>query len=227
LKQFDALVLFDIDGTLIRRAGPHHREALVEAIRRTAHVETTTDGVPVAGMLDRTILSTMMRTAGMPASTIKRVMPEVVARAQSIYVRRAPDISNKVCPGVRSLLRRLTARGVVIGLVTGNLSRIGWRKMERAGLRKYFRFGAFAELANDRAGLVRVAIRRARKERWIGRESAISLIGDHPNDVLAARANNIRAVAVGTGVVSLEELKAHSPLIAVPDLRSLKLDDLL
>jgi phosphoglycolate phosphatase len=227
LKQFDALVLFDIDGTLIRRAGPHHREALVEAIRRTAHVETTTDGVPVAGMLDRTILSTMMQTAGMPASTIKRVMPEVVARAQSIYVRRAPDISNKVCPGVRSLLRRLTARGVVIGLVTGNLSRIGWRKMERAGLRKYFRFGAFAELANDRAGLVRVAIRRARKEHWIGRESAISLIGDHPNDVLAAQANNIRAVAVGTGVVSLEELKAHSPLIAVPDLRSLNLDDLL
>ncbi len=220
-------MLFDIDGTLIRRAGPHHREALVEAIRRTAHVETTTDGVPVAGMLDRTILSTMMRTAGMSPSAIKRVMPEVVARAQSIYVRRVPDISRKVCPGVRSLLRRLTTRGVVLGLVTGNLSRIGWRKMERAGLRPYFRFGAFAEMARDRAGLVRVAIRRARRERWIGRESAIALIGDHPNDVLAAKANNIRAIAVGTGIVSLQELQSYSPLIAIPDLRSLKLDDLL
>jgi phosphoglycolate phosphatase len=132
-----------------------------------------------------------------------------------------------VCPGVRNLLRRLTARGVVIGLVTGNLSRIGWRKMERAGLRPYFRFGAFAELARDRAGLVRVAIRRARKERWISRDSAITLIGDHPNDVLAARANGIRAVAVGTGVVPLDELRSHSPLIAIPDLRALKLDDLL
>jgi len=220
-------VLFDIDGTLIRRAGPHHREALVEAIRRTAHVETTTEGVPVAGMLDRDILTSMMLSAGMPRSEIRKVMPEVVARAQSLYVRRAPDISKKVCPGVRSLLRRLTARGVVIGLVTGNLSRIGWRKMERAGLRRYFRFGAFAELARDRAGLVRVAIRRARKERWIGPESAITLIGDHPNDVLAARANGIRAVAVGTGIVPLEELQAHSPLIAIPDLRSLKLPDLL
>ncbi len=220
-------MLFDIDGTLIRRAGPHHREALVEAIRRTAHVETTTEGVPVAGMLDRDILTSMMLSAGMPRSEIRKVMPEVVARAQSLYVRRAPDISKKVCPGVRSLLRRLTARGVVIGLVTGNLSRIGWRKMERAGLRRYFRFGAFAELARDRAGLVRVAIRRARKERWIGPESAITLIGDHPNDVLAARANGIRAVAVGTGIVPLEELQAHSPLIAIPDLRSLKLPDLL
>jgi phosphoglycolate phosphatase len=225
--QSDALVLFDIDGTLIRRAGPHHRQALVDAIRRTAHVETTTDGVPVAGMLDRDILTSMMLTAGMSRAAIRRVMPEVIARAQSIYVRSVPDISRKVCPGVRSLLRRLTARGVVIGLVTGNLSRIGWRKMERAGLRPYFRFGAFAEMARDRAGLVRVAIRRARRERWIGRESAITLIGDHPNDVLAAKANKIRAVAVGTGIVSLEELQLHSPLIAIPDLRSLKLDSLL
>jgi phosphoglycolate phosphatase len=224
LKQSDALVLFDIDGTLIRRAGPHHREALVEAIRRTAHVETTTEGVPVAGMLDRDILTSMMLRAGMSRS---RDPPRDAGsggkRAQSIYVRRVPDISRKVCPGVRSLLRRLTARGVVIGLVTGNLSRIGWRKMERAGLRRYFRFGAFAEMAHDRAGLVRIAIRRARRERWIGRDSAITLIGDHPNDVLAAQANGIRVVAVGTGIVSLDELQSHSPHIAVPDLRSLKL----
>jgi phosphoglycolate phosphatase len=190
-------------------------------------VETTTEGVPVAGMLDREILKTMMLRAGMSRGAIERVMPEVVARAQSIYVRRVPDISKKVCPGVRNLLRRLTARGAVIGLVTGNLSRIGWRKMVRAGLRPYFRFGAFAELAHDRAGLVRIAIRRARKEGWIGRDSRISLIGDHPNDVLAARANGIRAIAVGTGIVPLEELQSHSPLIAIPDLRSLKLDDLL
>ena len=220
-------MLFDIDGTLIRRAGPHHREALVEAIRRTAHVETTTDGVPVAGMLDRDILTTMMLRAGMPRSEIRRVLPEVIVRAQSIYVRRVPDISSKVCPGVRGLLGRLSRRGVVIGLVTGNLSRIGWRKMERAGLRHYFQFGAFAEMARDRAGLVRIAIRRARQERWISRDSNISLIGDHPNDVLAAKANGIRAIAVGTGIVPLDELRTHSPHILIPDLRAIPLDELL
>jgi phosphoglycolate phosphatase-like HAD superfamily hydrolase len=227
LKQSDALVLFDIDGTLIRRAGPHHREALVEAIRRVAHVETTTEGVPVAGMLDREILKTMMSRAGMPGRAIQRAMPEVITRAQSIYVRRVPDISRKVCPGVRSLLRRLQGRGAVIGLVTGNLSRIGWRKMARTGLRPYFRFGAFAEMAHSRAGLVRIAIREARREQWIGRGSAITLIGDHPNDVLAAQANGIRSVAVGTGIVAQKELRSHSPDIFVPDLRALKLDDLL
>ena len=38
-----ALVLFDIDGTLIRRAGPHHRQALVDAVRHVTGLETTTD----------------------------------------------------------------------------------------------------------------------------------------------------------------------------------------
>jgi phosphoglycolate phosphatase len=220
-------VLFDIDGTLVRRAGPHHREALVDAVQRVAHVQTTTEGVPVAGMLDREILTTMMLRAGMRRSEIRKVLPEVVERAQSIYVRRVPDISRKVCPGVRPLLGKLSRRGVVIGLVTGNLSRIAWRKLDRAGLKSYFRFGAFAEMAQNRAGLVRVAIRHAREQRWIGPNSNISFIGDHPNDVLAAQANGIRAIAVGTGIVSLDQLQLHSPHIAVSDLRRLDIETLL
>jgi len=220
-------VLFDIDGTLIRRAGPHHREALVEAVRRTVGLETTTDGVPVAGMLDRDILATMMARAGMTPRAIQRAMPRVVECAQSVYVRRVPVLERKVCPGVRQLLRRLERRGAVIGLVTGNLSRIGWRKMERAGLRPYFRFGAFAELGKSRAELVRIAIRRAKREGWISRASRISLIGDHPNDVLAARANGIRVISVATGIIDIEELRSHAPDVLLPDLRSLELETLL
>jgi phosphoglycolate phosphatase-like HAD superfamily hydrolase len=154
-------------------------------------------------------------------------MPRVIELAQSIYVRTSPALHRKVCPGVRQVLYRLSRRGAVIGLVTGNLSRIGWRKMERAGLRKYFRFGAFAELAKDREGLVRIAIRQARREGWIHRESRIWLVGDHPNDVRAAKANGIRALAVATGLVSIEELRSHGPDVAVPDLRSVAWEMLL
>ena len=151
-------------------------------------------------------------------------MPAVVQRAQSIYVRTAPDLERKVCPASGGRFCRLERRGAVIGLVTGNLSRIGWRKMERAGLRPYFRFGAFAELAKDRAGLVRFAIRHAKRQRWIGPAARISLIGDHPNDVRAARANGIRAIAVATGLASIEELRSHAPDVILPDLRSLALE---
>ena len=99
--------------------------------------------------------------------------------------------------------------------------------MEHAGLKPYFRFGAFAESAKDRAGLVRLAIRHARREGWIARESRISLIGDHPNDVSAARANNVRSIAVATGLTSIEDLAAHSPDHLLADLRLLKLEMLL
>src|SRR6202012_536465 len=110
------------------------------------------------------------------------------------------DLRRRVCPGARMLLYKLSRRDVVTGLVTGNLTHIGWKKMERAGLRRYLRYGAFAELARDRAGLVKLAIREARRQGWIDRTSPIALIGDHPNDIRAARANRIRSVAVATGV---------------------------
>jgi phosphoglycolate phosphatase len=227
LEHPSALVLFDIDGTLIRRAGPCHREALVEAILRTTGLQTTTDGVPVAGMLDGVILSSMMANAGLRPAAIRRAMPEVVRHAQNIYVRQCPNLQRKVCPGVRRLLERLQKRRVVTGLVTGNLSRIGWKKMEQAGLKQYFRFGAFAELAKDRAGLVRIALRQARREGWVSKSSTLTLIGDHPNDIQAARANGLRCVAVATGVVGAEELASYSPDILAPDMRALSVEMLL
>jgi phosphoglycolate phosphatase len=222
-----SLVLFDIDGTLVRRAGPHHREALVEAVRRATGVETTTDNVPVVGMLDGDILTQMLTNAGVSRALIQRKMPEIIERAQRIYLRRCPDLRRKVCPGARMLLYKLSRRGVTAGLVTGNLTRIGWKKMEQAGLRQYLRFGAFAELARDRAGLVRIAVRQARKEGWIDADSRIALIGDHPNDVNAAKANGVRSIAVATGLVGAEELRRHSPDVLVPDLRSLSIEELL
>jgi phosphoglycolate phosphatase len=125
------------------------------------------------------------------------------------------------------LLSRLHRRSIPTGLVTGNLSRIGWKKMEHAGLRQYFRFGAFAEQARDRAGLVRMAVREARAQGWIDRRSRISLIGDHPNDVLAAKSNGIQSIAVATGLSCVAELAAYTPDVLVDDLRGLNLEQLL
>jgi phosphoglycolate phosphatase len=222
-----ALVLFDIDGTLLRRAGPHHREALEKAIRHATGIETTTDGIPVQGMLDRDIVTMMLEQAGASKPFVRRHMPAIVLKAQQIYARSCPDLRSKVCPGARMLLYRLFRRGVVSGLVTGNLTAIGWKKMERAGLRHYLRFGAFAELARDRAGLVRIAVAHARREGWINGRSPIALIGDHPNDIRAARANGVRSIAVGTGLAGVDVLAEHSPDVLVPDMRALSMEMLI
>lgn len=220
---YRALTLFDIDGTLVRRAGPHHREALVHAVRRVTGLESTTDGIPVQGMLDPDILAIMMRTAGAKRAAIREAMPEVLRAAERHYLRVCPRLAGKHCPGVEPALEKLTRRGILLGLVTGNLTRIGWRKLERAGLREYFRFGAFGEMARTRGGLVRIAVREAHQRGWITREAPVSLIGDAPADILAARENCIRAISVQTGITPPEELEALRPDVFLKDLRQLRL----
>jgi phosphoglycolate phosphatase len=220
---YRALVLFDIDGTLVRRAGPHHREALVCGIRRVTGLATTTEGIPVQGMLDPVILTVMMKAAGAPAREIRQAMPEILRAAEAYYLRVCPTLTDKHCPGVVPVLERLARRGVLLGLVTGNLTRIGWRKLDRAGLKSYFRFGAFGEMASNRAGLARLALRHARDNGWIAREAPVSLIGDAPQDIEAARANRLRAISVKTGITPPGELEQLQPDVLLRDLRELRL----
>ena len=55
-----ALVLFDIDGTLLRRSGQHHKQALVDGIRQVAGVAVSFDNLPTAGMLDCDLLHVLL-----------------------------------------------------------------------------------------------------------------------------------------------------------------------
>jgi phosphoglycolate phosphatase len=215
------MVFFDIDGTLVRRIGLSHREALIDAVRRVTGLETGVDGIPLHGMLDPEILAAMLSNAGARPAEIRRAMPRIQRHAQEYFVRRCPNLERRVCPGVRRLLDRLQQAGVPMGLVTGNYSRIGWKKVERAGLRHHFRVAAFAEMGKNRAALLRLAIGEARRRGWVREGTRISLVGDTPRDIDAARANSVLAVAVATGLCDLEELAGAAPDILVEDLRAL------
>jgi len=195
----------------------------VAGVRKVTGVETTTEGIPVQGMLDPVILSTMMRRAGLSRAAIRQDMSEIVRAAERHYLRVCPPLEDKHCPGVETALQKLERRGILLGLVTGNLTRIGWRKLARAGLRRYFRFGAFGEMAATRAGLARMAIREARSHGWIVRGTPVALIGDSTSDVRAAHANRIRSIAVATGLTPTEDLQVLGPDYLLRDLRYLRL----
>ncbi len=79
-------------------------------------------------------------------------------------------------------------------------------------------------MAPTRAGLARLAIREARRRGWVDRGAAISLVGDAPADILAARANRIRSISVKTGITPPAELEALAPDYLLPDLRKLRLN---
>ena len=159
----ELLLLFDIDGTLLRRAGPHHRQALVDAVRTITGYETTTEDIPVHGMLDPDILAEMLRRAGAAPELIASAMPAIQEEAQRVYEAICPDLRERTCPGVKRLLQQLRRSRVPCVLVTGNLTRIAWKKLTCAGLSRFFVFGSFAGTAHTRAALARNAIRMARR----------------------------------------------------------------
>ncbi|MFO0282146.1 MAG: HAD family hydrolase [Acidobacteriota bacterium] len=215
------LFLFDIDGTLVSRAGPHHRMALEQAASQRAQRRVTAEGVPVAGMLDRDILRLMLRQAGVADKRIGEWMPAIVRDAMRRYPRLCPDLKHRVCAGVRPFLGRLSRRGIAAGLVTGNLSRIGWHKVSRAGLRPFFQFGAFAEMGWARGELVAIALDQARRRGLSGPGTKVFLVGDHLNDIRAARENGIAVISVTTGPMRREELSAFGPDYLVDSLEQL------
>jgi len=174
-------------------------------------------------MLDPDILSLMMRNVRVPRAEIEEAMPKIEQAAERYYLRVCPPLHDRHCPAVSETLERLRRRGMLLALVTGNLTRIGWRKLERAGLSEYFAFGAFGEMAKTRAGLVKIAVREARHGHSIDRSAPVALVGDAPADIIAARKNGIRIISVRTGITPVEELRALNPDYLLRDLRDLRL----
>jgi phosphoglycolate phosphatase len=223
-----ALVLFDIDGTLLRGAGAHHKQALIDGIQRVTGLATHLDGIATSGMLDCDLIAAMLKAAGHPEREIRAAMRQVMDECQSCYRASCPsDLRPQLCPGVPAILSELLGRGAALGLVTGNLTGIAWRKMELAGLCDYFSVGGFAEDAATRAELAQVARQRAIERGLVAPHSRTSLVGDHPNDILAAKANGFRAIGVATGLTGREDLAAAQPDVLVPNLEQLAIGQLL
>ena len=110
-------------------------------------------------MLDRDILTAMLAREGASAALIRRRdAGDRRLRAAHCTLQTLPRSAPQGLPRARGCcFTNCGGAGFPAGLVTGNLTRIGWTKMERAGFRRYLRFGAFAEMARDRAGLVGIA----------------------------------------------------------------------
>jgi phosphoglycolate phosphatase-like HAD superfamily hydrolase len=125
---------------------------------------------------------------------------------------------------MRAFLGKLRRRGIAAGLVTGNLSRIGWHKMHQAGLRSFFSFGAFAEMGRTRTELAAKAMQQARRLKLCSEDSKVYLVGDHLNDIRAARENKISIISVTTGPMSRQELSAFSPDFLLDNIRDLPLE---
>ena len=127
--------------------------------------------------------------------------------------QNAERMGVEVCPAIPELLGELRQRGKLLGVVTGNLEPIGWRKLERGGIREFFDFGSFSDQHEARSDIFRHGIEMARAIR--GPETSVCFVGDTPNDVRAAADVGMPVIAVATGIYSREDLAKESPTVCV------------
>ena len=216
------LVLFDIDGTILRSDGAGRR-AMEDALERV--FGTTGDaGYHYDGKTDRQIVRELMRRAGHDDDTIDARMP-VLLDDYLAGLRRelaSGERQTVLLPGVAELLDALEARDdVVLGLLTGNLEQGARAKLDAVGLAfDRFRVCAFGSDHEHRPALPAVARRRALER--LGLEVAgerMIVVGDTPADIECGRELGARAVAVATGRYDTAALRAHGPAAVFPDLR--------
>jgi phosphoglycolate phosphatase len=215
------LVLFDIDGTLIRTGG-----AGVKAFAKTFAAEfNAEDGferLKFAGRTDFSLVREFFTLHQIAPS------PENFARFFERYVfwldHILRDSKTEVCPGVWELIRELQAlpQPPLLGLLTGNIRLGAEIKLRHFNLWEVFETGGFADDHEERDQIAAVA--RQRGSRILGedlRGDQVVVIGDTPYDIRCARAIGAKALAVATGGARIEDLRLHQPDWAMPNLRGI------
>jgi phosphoglycolate phosphatase-like HAD superfamily hydrolase len=211
--------MFDIDGTLLNCTDAVHYFAFCEALSGVAGRPLNLDGVVAHGNVDVGILRDAFRAGGVPEDMWRPRVQELQAGMCRFVEARQEDLRLTVLPGVRDVLLHLRARGAVLGVATGNLERIGWLKLESAGIRDLFDFGGFSDAYEYRRDVFGGALRKAKE--LAGDEARICVVGDTPEDIRAARAHGLDVIAVATGVYRAEELEAEGPTLCLSALAEL------
>ena len=216
------LILWDIDGTLIRSGGVGRR--VIEEAAALVGRLTDVPRVVMSGKTDPQILREIFAAAALAADHIDTLLPDALAAAEAALAERERELRDegRVLPGVVPLLERLRdTQGIRQTLLTGNLTMNAAVKVGAFGLTGFFdiEVGAYGTDHADRLELVPIALDRvARLRGETYQPDEVWVVGDTANDLACARAGGVRCLLVGTGSNprDLDDLK---PDAALPDLR--------
>ena len=207
----ERVVLWDVDGTLVHTAGVGS-EVFDEAINK-ALGRLPSERVRMGGKTDPQIVGEYLEMMGVGPDEQAGHVRAILAHLEAGLAAEASRITSDghPMPGVPEVLRRLASDPKVIStLLTGNVAPNAVVKLAAFGLDHWvdFEAGAYGSDHADREQLVPVALDRIR--RLQGVEIAPDdtwVVGDTPRDLACARAGGARCLLVGTGSVSVAELR--------------------
>ena len=201
------LVLFDIDGTLVR-GGPA-KVAFHMAMLETFGTAGAIDSHDFSGKTDPQIARELLTDAGLEEAAVDAGLAGLWDRYIGELEARIRDNPMRLLRGVAGLIEALDAEpDVALGLVTGNIIRGARLKLGSVGLAGCFTVGGYGSDHEIREHLPAIALERA-FEAWGVRfpaESAV-IVGDTPRDVACGKHQGTRTVAVATGRIPRERLE--------------------
>ena len=202
------LILFDIDGTLVR--GTAAKIAFETAMVETYGTAGAVDSYDFSGKTDPQIARELLLAAGLEDAAVEAGLAGLWDRYIGELGSRIIENPMKLLPGVADLIAALDAEpDVALGLVTGNIIRGARLKLGSVGLAECFEVGGYGSDHEVREYLPAIALERA-FEAWGVRfppESAV-IVGDTPRDVQCGKHEGTRTVAVATGRIPREQLEA-------------------
>lgn len=220
MQNTPALILFDVDGTLLL-SGRAGLRAMTRAFQQAFGITDAFKGESFGGRTDSSLVSRALRQAGLPDTT------ENHDRFRDTYLPllaeeiQHPGQGHKgLMPGARELLEALQEHDHLhLALLTGNYREAAEIKLRHFEIWDFFEWGAFSDDHHDRNELVPIA--RSRAETYDIPPEAIErviVIGDTPHDIECARVANARCIAVATGGYTIEQLKDAGADEVLPDL---------
>lgn len=216
------LILFDIDGTLLISKGigrEAKRRAMLEVFGEAGDI----DNYAFGGKTDWHILADLLEPFGITVDDVGEKLPHYQGVMARYVTEIRKDFVATPCPYAMELVQELRKHpDVLLGIVTGNVSTVAPIKLEMAGFDPaWFPIGAYGNESPKRADLPHLAIERAQK--YCGHPlpfnaQDVIVIGDTPDDILAARSVDATVVAVCTGFSERNRLICADPDFLLRDL---------
>ncbi|OGS13295.1 MAG: hypothetical protein A2234_06255 [Elusimicrobia bacterium RIFOXYA2_FULL_58_8] len=220
------VILFDIDGTLIKAGGAGARALNYAVKAMTGHPEAC-QSCQLQGATDNANFENAFKT-GAGRKPTRKEMEELTRK----YVERLPHevlaaVKNKKyqkVKGVAKFLIKLSGcKGVLVGLGTGNLKTGAFIKLKPSGLMKHFAFGGYGCDSHHRSEMLKKAVERAAEiSKTEIKQREVFVIGDTYRDVEAAKEAGYHQGAVLDGFGDETLIMRSNPELAVRDFSDMK-----
>ncbi len=214
------LVLWDIDGTLMRGNGTVGR-LFLQALREVYALPDEIQRIDYGGKTDGQIVLETLALHEIETAAALEELPRFNQRYGELLDAVAHELHAhlRLLPGVVPALERLREQGAIQTLLTGNLAPVAKLKLRALDLEQFFDLGigAYGSDDHDRTKLVPIARRKA-AARYADIAGQPVVIGDTPRDIACGKAGAARTIAVATGTFGVEQLAAHAPDLVLADL---------